>query len=56
VVEGWALEGRYEVEYENCPECGAVQPVLAGDVSEFGKTPDVIKAARLGMTYHWDLP
>ncbi len=56
IAEGWALRGSYEVRYDNCPRCGALQPARTGDVSEFGRATAVIKALRLGLVYHWDLP
>lgn len=55
-VEGWALEGGFKVVYGDCPQCGTPQPDVSGDVSQFGKTREVIKAVRLGLVYHWDLP
>lgn len=56
VAEGWALDGDYSIDYEDCPECGISQPHIAGGVVEFGRASDVVKAVRLGLSYHWDLP
>jgi hypothetical protein len=56
VVEGWALQGECTVEYEQCPQCGAEQPVLTEDLARFGHATDVVKAVRLGLNVHLDLP
>jgi hypothetical protein len=56
VAEGWALQGDYQIRCVDCPQCGAAQSVRSGGVTEFGRAPDVVRAIRLGLTYHWDLP
>jgi hypothetical protein len=56
VAEGWALCGDYSIEFAECPDCGATIPAAAGDVTEFGRAPDVVRVVRLGLNYHWDLP
>jgi predicted RNA-binding Zn-ribbon protein involved in translation (DUF1610 family) len=55
-AEGWALSGPYQVSYPDCPRCGAAQARKSGDVAEFGRAPEIVKALRLGLVYHWDLP
>ena len=55
VVEGWAIKGSWSMSLDRCPECGARQPELEGDLSEFGRASDVVRAARTGQTVHLDL-
>ena len=56
VAEGWALKGPFRIDFEECQECDAAQPQVNGDVTSFGRAPEVIKTISLGLNYHWDLP
>lgn len=56
VIEGWAIRGEYELQYEPCPECGVVPPVETGDLVRFGRASDIVRVAHTGMVLHWDLP
>jgi hypothetical protein len=55
VVEGWAISGSWSMKLDRCPECDAEQPELEGNLSEFGRASDVVKAVQAGLTFHLDL-
>lgn len=56
VVEGWAVNGSWSMKLDRCPECDAEQPELEGDLSDFGRASDVVRAVRSGLNLHLDLP
>ena len=51
VVEGWALDGDYMLDCEQCPECDAPRLQLEGSVSRFGCATDVVRKLRSGMHF-----
>ena len=56
VVEGWAIKGSWSIKLDRCPGCSAEQPELEGNLADFGRASDVVKAVRAGLTLHLDLP
>lgn len=56
VVEGWALEGSFTVSFADCAQCGEEHPELSGELFQFGRASDVVRAVRAGLVFHWDLP
>jgi hypothetical protein len=55
IVEGWALEGRYGVEWDACDDCATAVPALEADVTRLGRAADVIRAMRSGLVFHVDV-
>lgn len=55
VVEGWALEGRYTVEWEPCDECAGSLPPVEEDVTRLGRAREVIRAMRSGLVFHQEI-
>ncbi len=56
LVEGWALEGDFRMQFSACPKCGTGQPDISEPVSRLGKASDVVRLVREGLSMHWDLP
>ncbi len=54
IVEGWALEGKYAIEWMPCDDCaGAIEPSEEA-VTRFGRARDIIRALRSGLVFHQD--
>ncbi|MFO7651671.1 MAG: hypothetical protein R6X13_10085 [bacterium] len=55
VVDGWALEGRYTIEWQPCDECAGSVPPVEEDVTRLGRAREVIRAMRSGLVFHQDV-
>lgn len=54
VVCGWALEGRYSVDWQACDDCARSIPTGGGCVSDMGRATDIVRAARRGVVFFQD--
>jgi hypothetical protein len=55
LVEGWALRGAFTIDYGACEGCGREQPADAGQVSEIGRTAEVLAAVKAGLRFRREL-
>lgn len=54
IVEGWALEGKYRIEWAPCDDCAGSVPPVEEDVTRLGRARDVIRALRAGLIFQPD--
>ncbi len=54
IVEGWAVEGRYLIEWAPCDDCAGSVPPVEEDVTRLGRARDVIHALRAGLIFQPD--
>jgi hypothetical protein len=51
LISGWAYQGKFRVEFRDCPKCGLKGPVLEEPFSVFCRASEVVAAVRSGVNF-----
>ncbi|MEO0069132.1 MAG: hypothetical protein ABIK23_08430 [candidate division WOR-3 bacterium] len=51
VIEGWAYQGKFRMEFPLCQKCGLKQPPVEEDLTTFGRASEVVAALKQGFNF-----